>query len=194
MSKIKSKNIVTSCGEKIILRSPQVGDGAKLIQVMKEVFQTTSFTLTTLEEFNYSPEQEDNIIKDYLNHPKKVMIVPYRSIESQDAMGETLEPVGMLNFEVGRRNRNSHLGVFGMSLVSAYRNKGIGKEMLSSLIDWAKEASGVEKIDLEVHSKNTHGIELYKKMGFQVEGLRKKAVKFSEGNYDDILEMSLFVK
>ncbi|HEU12758.1 MAG TPA: GNAT family N-acetyltransferase, partial [Euryarchaeota archaeon] len=45
---------------------------------------------------------------------------------------------------------------------------------------------------LEVFSTNVNAIELYKKLGFEIEGIRKKQFKI-EGNYVDDVLMAKFL-
>lgn len=194
MSKLIPVKFKSKKGLNILLRSPLVGEGEAIIKVMKRVLETSAHTLAEPDEFNYTPEQEDEIIEQHLSHPRKILIVPYllETVGTSNQIKET--PIGMMNFAVGHRRRNSHLGVFGMSLLPEYRADGIGSQMLKALIDWATLSPGIEKIDLEVHSKNTHGLNLYNKLGFQIEGRRIRGVRLADGVYDDIIEMSLFVK
>lgn len=68
------------------------------------------------------------------------------------------------------------------------RNLGIGKLMLEKLIHIAKE-NGVKKITLEVNSKNTPAMHLYKKLNFEEISVRKQYYK----NADDAIIMQLSI-
>ena len=59
-----------------------------------------------------------------------------------------------------------------------YRNKGIGQELLKSIIDL-----NPDNITLEVREDNIPAINLYKKMGFEVVSKREKYY----GNIDGLL-------
>ena len=50
---------------------------------------------------------------------------------------------------------------------------------------------GYEQLELEVVSSNERGIALYKKLGFEAYGLRKKSFKYRDGHYEDEYLMSL---
>jgi putative acetyltransferase len=73
-----------------------------------------------------------------------------------------------------------------------WQDKGIGRAMLTHLIDWARSNPLVERIELRVRSINSRAIELYKKVGFKEEGRFVKRIKTSNGYIDDI-SMALFV-
>ena len=61
-----------------------------------------------------------------------------------------------------------------------FRNKKIGKKLLSSLIKKAKEQN-IKTIFLEVNSKNLPALKLYENIGFKKIGIRKNYYKNSDG-------------
>lgn len=87
--------------------------------------------------------------------------------------------------------RQSHRGGLGMGLLPEYRGKGIGSKLLKAVMDHAKKF-GLEKVELHVYTSNEHAIALYKKFGFEQEGLIKKYRKL-DGKYFDCLAMGKFL-
>ncbi|MGC9167024.1 MAG: GNAT family N-acetyltransferase [Thermoplasmata archaeon] len=87
--------------------------------------------------------------------------------------------------------KNRHVAVLGIAIKSGFRHEGIGSALMEESIKWAKEQN-IEKITLEVFSTNTNAIELYKKFGFEIEGIRKKQFKIL-GNYVDDVLMAKFL-
>lgn len=62
--------------------------------------------------------------------------------------------------------RMSHRCGFGMAVAKAYWNRGIGGQLLTEIIKFAKEnAFGI--IELQVRSDNLSAIHLYEKFGFK---------------------------
>lgn len=61
-----------------------------------------------------------------------------------------------------------------------FRNKKIGKKLLASLIQKAKEQD-IKTIFLEVNSKNLPALKLYENIGFKKIGIRKDYYKNSDG-------------
>jgi len=57
-------------------------------------------------------------------------------------------------------------------LRAAYRRQGIGRSLLQTAVDWARE-TGVRKLELHVFPWNEPAIALYESFGFEREGLRK---------------------
>ena len=66
--------------------------------------------------------------------------------------------------------------------------------LLSSLIDWARAAPGVRKIELNVRSTNTGAIALYRSLGFEEQGRQRERICIDAHTFIDDLEMGLFVK
>jgi ribosomal protein S18 acetylase RimI-like enzyme len=81
-----------------------------------------------------------------------------------------------------------HTAVLGMSVKSGYRNQGIGTRFMEGAIHWAAEHD-VVRLELEVYADNAPAIHLYKKFGFEVEGLKKKYA-YQRGRYYDSLIMA----
>ena len=84
-----------------------------------------------------------------------------------------------------------HLGTLGLGVHPAYRNRGLGEQLLIAAIDEAK-AIGLERVELTVFRSNAPAIQLYEKAGFTVDGVRQRARKL-DGAYDDIILMSLML-
>lgn len=99
------------------------------------------------------------------------------------------EVVGWCNISPYSRITMKHTGALGMGVIAAHRGKGIGEKLLWKCIEHAWN-SGLERIELEVYADNPAAVALYKKLGFQQEGLKAKARKFN-GEYKDTTVMAL---
>lgn len=78
----------------------------------------------------------------------------------------------------------------GLVVAKKHWRKGIGRALMIRLMDVAKER-GAERITLDLNAENVAALSLYKSLGFVEEGLLKKQVKFTNGNYGDIILMAL---
>lgn len=87
-----------------------------------------------------------------------------------------------------------HVNRLTIAVHSGFQGKGIGEKMLAYLVDWARSAPKVEKLELNVRSVNPRAIRLYEKLGFRLEGRIRNRMRFPDGTYVDDLEMGLFVK
>ena len=83
------------------------------------------------------------------------------------------QPVGMCKL-IQLKHRNSHiLYVGGLAIDPDHAGKKYGFKMLKDVIDYAKEQN-ILRIELSVSVENLIAINLYKKIGFQEEGVLQK--------------------
>jgi len=80
-------------------------------------------------------------------------------------------------------------GVLGMGLLPPFRGHGIGAGLIRRALDAAR-AFGLHRVELTVRENNTSAVALYKKVGFEVEGLQRDAVQV-DGVYENILFMAV---
>ncbi len=97
------------------------------------------------------------------------------------------EVVGLLDLQAGQREDDCHSGRFGVSVGSRVRGRGIGRRLVERAVADVKPWPGFCRIELECVSWNLAGIALYQSLGFQVEGIRRKAVNFRGRPEDDVL-------
>lgn len=83
----------------------------------------------------------------------------------------------------------THIGVLGIGILPEFRGKGIGRQLMRATIEKAKQR-GLTRIELTVREQNKNAIELYKKLGFEIEGLKRNAAKV-DGVYENIYMMAL---
>jgi ribosomal protein S18 acetylase RimI-like enzyme len=81
--------------------------------------------------------------------------------------------------------RQGHRGGLGMGLIPEFRGQSLGSQLLLAVLDHSKRF-GLDKVELHVYTSNVAAIALYKKFGFEQEGLIKKYRKV-DGQYFDYL-------
>lgn len=184
MEKIKSYSFKSKHGETVAIRTADVIDARQILELSKTVVAEDIYQLLTLKELDLTVTSEENWIVSHRDHPNRIILVA----EIDD------EIVGLLDFSNGNRDRTAHAGEFGMSMAKAYRGIGIGTELLKCLINWAQLNETLEKINLTVHSNNHRARNLYERMGFIIEGIKKKEIKYEDGHYVDAVLMGRSVK
>lgn len=184
MKNFKIRNFKNKHNENVIIRQAEINDAGQILELSKTVVAEDIYQLLTLPELDLTITSEENWIASHQEHLDKLIIVA--EVDSKI--------VGVLDFCCGHRTRISHTGEFGMSVSKAYRGLGIGSQILQGLIEWAKDSTTIEKINLTVHSNNLPARSLYGKMGFVIEGIRKDEIKYADGHYVDAVLMGRFVK
>jgi len=81
-----------------------------------------------------------------------------------------------------------HVGVLGMGVAATHRGQGIGSRLLATTVETAL-ARGVTRVELTVRSDNGVAIALYRRFGFETEGLLRRYL-IVEGRYYDALLMA----
>jgi RimJ/RimL family protein N-acetyltransferase len=184
MANFQARTFQSKNGKMFSVRTARPTDAAQLLEMGKSVMSESIYTLTEADELNLTVEQEADWIQQHNDHPLKIILVA----EHEGGLA------GILDFSNGHRRRISHQGEFGMSVEKAWREQGLGAALLDTLLNWAVSNPGIEKVNLRVHATNQRAIALYKKFGFEQEGLQKKDLKLGANHYVDTVLMGRFVK
>jgi len=83
----------------------------------------------------------------------------------------------------------AHTGVLGMALLPPLRGQGVGQRLIARTLEAAR-AYGLSRVELTVREDNKIAIALYKKFGFEIEGLKRNALKI-DGRYENLVLMAL---
>src|SRR5258708_37303346 len=76
-----------------------------------------------------------------------------------------------------------------MGLLPQFRGHGIGTKLIQSA-RIAARAFGLRRVELTVREHNTGAIELYKKEGFEIEGVQRDA-SLVDGVYENVVFMAV---
>ena len=98
---------------------------------------------------------------------------------------------GYLIAKGGSASRNRHSAYLVIGILEEYRSRGIGTRLFEEMLNWAKSQE-LHRLELTVMSHNEAGINLYKKMGFEVEGKQRDSL-LVDGNYVDEYYMSMLL-
>jgi RimJ/RimL family protein N-acetyltransferase len=90
--------------------------------------------------------------------------------------------ISNLEWEAG-----AHVARLGIIVAKKYRDMGVGFNLIDVAIRESKKLNNKEKIILTCFSTNDRAIHLYKKLGFQVVGVRKKQFYMNSTYYDEIM-------
>ncbi|MDQ0454812.1 RimJ/RimL family protein N-acetyltransferase [Rhizobium paknamense] len=99
--------------------------------------------------------------------------------------GQIVGDIGMTRF-TGRRN---HVATIGMGVHDDFQRRGIGRALLSAIIDLADNWLNITRLELTVYTDNAAAIGLYQSFGFEQEGLHR-AFAFRNGIFVDALAMA----
>ncbi len=100
--------------------------------------------------------------------------------------------VGFSRCEGNYLKRFSHKVEFGICILKEFWGYKIGKNLLNESINWA-DYNHIKKMTLNVLETNEKAISLYKRFGFEVEGILRKDKILSDGKYYDTVIMGRFL-
>lgn len=170
-------------GQKLVIRTPDEGDTQGLIDLIAAVDCESKFLAREPGEFNFTPEQEREFIRN--------------SVNSEDSIFLVAETNGRIvgNCSVGivmSNKRYLHRAEMGIVVIRDHWSMGIGKNLMQECINWCKKR-GIEQLELEVVTQNDRAISMYQKFGFEIYGTKKHALKYADGTYADEYFMCLFL-
>ena len=91
--------------------------------------------------------------------------------------------------DVDRVNDNLRLGIIIFD--RQYRKKGFGREVLNLLLRFCFESLRMNKVYLTARADNELSTRIYGKLGFKEEGVMRKEYKVKDGQFIDLLRMSI---
>ncbi len=138
----------------ISIRKAKSTDAVNLLNYLKQVGSETDNLTFGKEGVSFSPEEEADYIKNIENSNDSVLLVAEINNEIVGTASLNRLP-----------SRMSHRGDFGVSVLKQYWNNGIGSQLISEILNFAK-TNNFEVIELQVRSDNLSAIHLYKKYGF----------------------------
>jgi len=121
--------------------------------------------------------------ESYLKKPTDMMFV----IVTSDGA-----PVGTIGLvDIDYRNQKAEYARLLVGDASS-RRKGVAEFASRQLLDLASSQLHLTKVYLEVFESNHAAINLYNKLGFEIEGHYRREV-FSRGEWQDVLRMCIFL-
>jgi len=169
----------------ITVREARPDDAERLLAHIREVAAEPDVLIPMVAgepPLSLTVEEERRILAGYAAEANSVFLLA--EVDTEIA--------GCLNCEGGRRAGNRHVGVLGISVRRPWRNRGVGSALLAAALDWARATGIVTRIELQVYAENVPAIRLYEKLGFTVEGRRRRGIRH-RGRYVDDLIMAILL-
>lgn len=183
MQKFNTKIIELKNQKTVTIRQAEIADAEKLLQCIKTYVPESEYVPKLKQEMTLTVEQEKDWINSFLiNENSLLLIAEYEN-----------EIIGNIDLNGNGRIIMKHTAVIGMGMLKEWRNSGLGTVLLNSAIEWAKENPILELLWLQVYTENKLALSLYKKIGFEENGVIKNFFK-QDGKYFDNLTMTMNVK
>jgi len=163
--------LVGSVGIKV--RKAEALDAAAVLELREKLLTETSFMLWEPGEFQFSVEDESKRIDRLNGRDNCLMIVAE----------ESGQLIGTLTAYGGETRRIRHRATVALGVAREHWGKGAATAMLDFALRWSRERK-LRRIELTVHTSNDRAVGVYKRCGFQVEGVRRSSL-LVDGRYVD---------
>ncbi|HOS84838.1 MAG TPA: GNAT family N-acetyltransferase [Bacteroidales bacterium] len=99
----------------------------------------------------------------------------------------TIGAIDLYNFDP--HNRRTGVGIFVEPQFSA---QGYGEKSLRCVLEYCKDVLFLDQVYSEITSINTPSLELFKKVGFETNGMKKSWIKTPDGYIDEFILQYIF--
>ncbi|SDQ56706.1 GNAT family N-acetyltransferase [Virgibacillus salinus] len=158
----------------MIVREVETSDAENLANLIKQVDESSQYMLWEAGERNIKSENQLKVINGIKNAENSTILVAEKDNEL----------VGYLIVIGGNAQRNKHSAYIVIGILKGYRGKGIGKQLINKLEQWAVNQN-VSRLELTVVTKNEGALSLYKKLGFEIEGTKRNSLLLNDEFVDE---------
>ncbi|MDX8366770.1 GNAT family N-acetyltransferase [Cytobacillus sp. IB215665] len=142
----------------MIIRPIELNDAEKFLQLNKSIDES-GFMLFEPGEKSMTLEQQRKAIENIIAEKNSLFLVA----EVEHKL------VGFMNAFGGKVKRNQHSAYLVLGVLDDFQGRGIASSLFNSVFAWAKDKE-ISRLELTVIKDNIKAFNLYKKMGFVIEG------------------------
>ncbi|WP_128895471.1 GNAT family N-acetyltransferase [Longirhabdus pacifica] len=164
------------------IREITIDDVDSFIQVQASIEGETDYMLFGANERHMSKQKGEKFISSFIASSHSTLLVAE----------ENNRILGFLLARGGASQRSKHAVYIVIGILQAYGGKGIGTALFRQLEAWSKQ-QGVARWELTVQTRNETAVALYKKVGFEIEGTKKKSLFIHKQYEDEYMMSKLFV-
>ncbi|MGE7763256.1 N-acetyltransferase family protein [Peribacillus sp. NPDC097895] len=157
----------------MLIREIKPEDAESFDLLMKQVETEADFMLMEPGERKGSPEQQRKWLERVDKESNSTVLVAEQ--------GGQL--VGYLAVIGGDTRRTNHSAYLVIGILKEYTGRGIGTTLFQRLEEWAV-IHNILRLELTVVIQNEAGVSLYKKMGFEIEGIKRNSLVINDTLFD----------
>ena len=162
------------------LRPARPEDAQALLTFGEILFAETDFLARGPGERARSVDEMRQIIESFAHLPGHLLLNAW--IDS--------EPVGEIAVMGGQTTRNRHAATLGLGVLRAHWRRGVGSRLLAAAEAFAR-TQRMHRLELTVMTHNAPALALYRGAGFEVEGTKRRSLRVSGRDIDEVLMAKL---
>jgi RimJ/RimL family protein N-acetyltransferase len=155
------------------IREVNQNEAAEFLALCKKLDKETDFLLLEPGERKATVEEQKEKIEQFLTTENKNIFV----VTDKDKL------IGYLSANGGKFKRNWNTIYIVIGILQDYTGQGIGTKLFKRMENWARK-NNFHRLELTVMAHNERAVNLYQKMGFEIEG-RKREGLYVNGEYVD---------
>ncbi|WP_349410039.1 GNAT family protein [Pseudalkalibacillus sp. SCS-8] len=156
-------------------------DAEAFLQLNKQLDRETKLMLFEADERMTTVEEQARKIRSISHDPYSTIFV----IEEEKKLIGFIVAIG------SPQRRKCHSVYIATGILQEWTGQGLGTLLFERLEQWAKE-QGVHRLELTVMKHNEAGVALYKKAGFEIEGVKRHSMKV-DGEFVDEYYMAKLI-
>ena len=157
-----------------VIRKIKIEDAAPFLQLSKQLDEETKFMLYEPGERKFTAEQQEQMIHRFIENEYATIFV---AVEEESI-------VGFILVNGNHIQRKRHVASIVIGILQEYSGRGIGTRLFKEAEKWAR-LHDVWRLELTVMAHNTRAQALYKKVGFEKEGVKRSALIIDGENIDE---------
>ncbi|MFP3322777.1 GNAT family N-acetyltransferase [Planococcus sp. SIMBA_160] len=157
----------------IEIRKAESQDAGQIVQVIKNA-EDSGYMMFNPGERQVSAESFAKFIVTLNDNVKSGVFI---ACEKQQVLGYLIA-------QNETPQRISHRAYIVAGVHSDSRGKGVGKALFAHVIAWAKSVH-LHRLELTVIVENLPAVTLYRKMGFEIEGVKQDSLFINDGYVDE---------
>ncbi|WP_442600235.1 GNAT family N-acetyltransferase [Neobacillus sp. D3-1R] len=159
----------------MIIRRVNVSDAENFLELNKTLDQESTFMMLEPWERKTTILEQTEYIKQILEEDLSLILIC-------EIDGEI---VGYISANKENFNRMRHSVYIVIGIRKDYTGLGIGTKLFNEMENWAR-IKNIHRLELTVMCHNEAGIALYKKMGFEIEGIKKHSLVVDNQFVDEL--------
>ncbi|MEJ8555045.1 GNAT family N-acetyltransferase [Tepidibacter sp. Z1-5] len=164
----------------MIIRNIENKDAESFFYMLKKLDSENKFMM-------YEPNERKTSIGEIISKIEDI----HKSGSLTLVVEKNNKIIGFLSANRGFANRIKHSAYIVIGLLKDYTGMGIGTKLFKELDNWAL-GNDITRLELTVMVHNKNAVKLYKKMGFKIEGIKKKSLIIDEQYIDEYYMAKIF--
>ncbi|MGT2906833.1 GNAT family N-acetyltransferase [Streptococcus dentiloxodontae] len=166
--------------QELLIEEAQPDDAAELVELLAAVRAESDFIISSASVSDLTIQQAQDFIKNNLENPNQICLLA--------KLGHTV--LGIINVATADFEETNHIGDIFIAVRKDFWGHRIGSFLMEAVDDWVSHTPQISRLELTVQARNTRAINLYEKMGYVIEGVKKSGVKTKNGELLDVYLMA----